>query len=133
MAPASFLQIKPGDRVLDLCAAPGGKTTQLALAVRERGLLVSNDISASRAKALVKNIELFGLKNVVVHYIGAPEEAIRWAREAIEPVCGRNVAVVPVSPVIGLHVGPAVGVAYECERPIPGKLSEKYPSIVYAS
>ena len=66
MAPASFLQIKPGDRVLDLCAAPGEKTTQLALAVRERGLLVSNDISASRAKALVKNIELFGLKNVVV-------------------------------------------------------------------
>ena len=66
MAPASFLQVKPGDRVLDLCAAPGGKTTQLALAVRERGLLVSNDISASRAKALVKNIELFGLKNVVV-------------------------------------------------------------------
>ena len=66
MAPASFLDVRPGDKVLDLCAAPGGKTTQLGLAVRDRGLLVSNDISASRTKALVKNMELFGLKNAVV-------------------------------------------------------------------
>ena len=66
MAPASFLPVSKGERVLDLCAAPGGKTTQLALSVQEGGLLVSNDISASRAKALIKNIELFGLRNTVV-------------------------------------------------------------------
>lgn len=66
MAPASFLPVSKGERVLDLCAAPGGKTTQLALSVQESGLLVSNDISASRAKALIKNIELFGLRNTVV-------------------------------------------------------------------
>lgn len=66
MAPASFLPVSAGDRVLDLCAAPGGKTTQLALPLQEDGLLVSNDISASRAKALIKNIELFGLRHTVV-------------------------------------------------------------------
>ena len=66
MAPASFLPVKAGERVLDLCAAPGGKTTQLALSIQESGLLVSNDISASRTKALLKNIELWGLKNTVV-------------------------------------------------------------------
>lgn len=66
MAPASFLPVEKGDRILDLCAAPGGKTTQLALGVQDEGLLVSNDISPSRTKALVKNIELFGLKNTIV-------------------------------------------------------------------
>ncbi len=66
MAPAAFLPVRKGDRILDLCAAPGGKTTQLAQAVQGAGLLVSNDISVSRSKALIKNIELFGLKNTVV-------------------------------------------------------------------
>lgn len=66
MVPASFLPVEPGDRVLDLCAAPGGKSTQLAQNIQDRGLLISNDISASRSKALLKNIELFGLKNTVV-------------------------------------------------------------------
>ena len=66
MVPASFLPVEPGDRVLDLCAAPGGKSTQLAQNIQDSGLLISNDISASRSKALLKNIELFGLKNTVV-------------------------------------------------------------------
>lgn len=66
MAPAAFLPVTPGDRVLDLCAAPGGKTTELASKLQGEGLLVANDISASRIKALQKNIELFGVKNAVV-------------------------------------------------------------------
>ncbi|HAM15102.1 MAG TPA: DegV family protein, partial [Eggerthellaceae bacterium] len=49
------------------------------------------------------------------------------------PLCGREVPVVPVSPCIGTHVGPAVGVAYECNHPIPGKLGAAYPALVYAS
>ena len=60
MTPASFLPVEPGDKVLDLCAAPGGKSTELGAKLKGTGLLVSNDISASRAKALLKNIEVFG-------------------------------------------------------------------------
>ncbi|MGN0335006.1 MAG: RsmF rRNA methyltransferase first C-terminal domain-containing protein [Lachnospiraceae bacterium] len=66
MTPANLLQIEPGDRVLDLCAAPGGKATELGAKLNHTGLLVANDISNSRAKALLKNIELFGIPNVLV-------------------------------------------------------------------
>ena len=66
MAPASALPVKPGDKVLDLCAAPGGKSTELGVKLQGEGLLVSNDISNSRAKALLKNLELFGIPNLCV-------------------------------------------------------------------
>ncbi|MDO4345424.1 MAG: RsmB/NOP family class I SAM-dependent RNA methyltransferase [Eubacteriales bacterium] len=66
MTPASRLPVNPGDRVLDLCAAPGGKATELGAKLKGRGLLVANDISASRAKALLKNIEVFGIRNAFV-------------------------------------------------------------------
>ena len=66
MTPANLLTIEPGDRVLDLCAAPGGKATELGAKLNHTGLLVANDISNSRAKALLKNIELFGIPNVLV-------------------------------------------------------------------
>ncbi|CUH92586.1 hypothetical protein SD1D_1040 [Herbinix luporum] len=66
MTPASLLPVKPGEKVLDLCAAPGGKSTELGAKLQGKGLLVSNDISNSRAKALLKNIELFGIKNAYV-------------------------------------------------------------------
>ena len=66
MTPASLLPIEPGDRVLDLCAAPGGKSTELAARLQGEGVLVSNDISNSRAKALLKNLELFGARNILV-------------------------------------------------------------------
>ncbi|MDY3920146.1 MAG: RsmB/NOP family class I SAM-dependent RNA methyltransferase [Candidatus Limivivens sp.] len=63
MTPASILPVEPGEKVLDLCAAPGGKATELGARLRGQGLLVANDISASRAKALLKNIEVFGIPN----------------------------------------------------------------------
>lgn len=66
MTTASLLPIEPGDVVLDLCAAPGGKSTELAAKLNGTGLLVSNDISNSRAKALLKNIEVFGVGNALV-------------------------------------------------------------------
>lgn len=66
MAPAAHLPIGEGDRVLDLCAAPGGKATELAARLRGTGLLVANDISNSRAKGLLKNLELFGAGNILV-------------------------------------------------------------------
>ncbi|MBB6674334.1 RsmB/NOP family class I SAM-dependent RNA methyltransferase [Cohnella nanjingensis] len=66
MAPAELLGVEPGHRVLDLCAAPGGKTTQLAAKLQGRGLLVTNDNAAERTKALAKNVERAGVRNAVV-------------------------------------------------------------------
>lgn len=66
MVPASQIPIEEGDYVLDLCAAPGGKSTELAARIGTKGFLLSNDVSASRAKALIKNLEIFGAKNVCI-------------------------------------------------------------------
>ncbi len=66
MSPAAILPVSPGEKVLDICAAPGGKSTELSAKLQGQGLLVSNDISNSRAQALLKNLELFGVKNAVV-------------------------------------------------------------------
>lgn len=66
MTPASRLPVKPGDKVLDLCAAPGGKATELGAKLGREGVLVANDLSSSRAKGLLKNIEVFGIGNVLV-------------------------------------------------------------------
>ncbi|MDO4188748.1 MAG: SAM-dependent methyltransferase [Lachnospiraceae bacterium] len=66
MLPANRLLIEEGDRVLDLCAAPGGKAKELAVKIGIKVILYANDISASRAMALLKNLELSGAKNIYV-------------------------------------------------------------------
>ena len=66
MTPAALFPVEPGDRVLDLCAAPGGKATELGAKLKREGVLVANDISNSRAKALLHNLELFGIPNLFV-------------------------------------------------------------------
>lgn len=62
----TLLQVRPGDRVLDLCAAPGGKSTQIAAALQGTGLLWSNEIVKNRANILLSNMERMGVKNAVV-------------------------------------------------------------------
>lgn len=66
MTPAACLPVYPGEYVLDMCAAPGGKATALGDKLNGQGLLVANDISTSRARALVRNIELSGITNAFV-------------------------------------------------------------------
>jgi len=66
MAPVPFLEVKPGDRVLDLCAAPGGKSTQIGAALQGKGILVSNEIHPVRAKVLSENMERMGIVNGIV-------------------------------------------------------------------
>ncbi len=66
MCAAPLLEVKPGERVLDLCSAPGGKGTQLAQAMRGEGILVLNEKIADRAKILLQNVERMGIVNAVV-------------------------------------------------------------------
>ena len=66
MAPAGLLDVRPGMKVLDLCAAPGGKTTQLAAALQGQGLLVCNEINPKRAKILARNVERLAVANALV-------------------------------------------------------------------
>lgn len=66
MTPANCFNVKPGDYVLDLCAAPGGKATELGAKLQGKGFLTANEISASRARALLRNLELFGITNSLV-------------------------------------------------------------------
>lgn len=66
MASAALLEPQPGEIILDLCAAPGGKSTQIAGRMQGQGLLVSNEINQKRAKVLSRNIERLGIANTVV-------------------------------------------------------------------
>ncbi len=66
MVPAGYLEAKPGERVLDLCAAPGGKTTQIAAYMQNEGILVCNEIHSARAKILSENVERMGIRNALV-------------------------------------------------------------------
>ncbi|MEW9672045.1 RsmF rRNA methyltransferase first C-terminal domain-containing protein [Ammoniphilus sp. 3BR4] len=66
MSVVEFLQPKPGEKILDLCAAPGGKSTHIAAYLQGQGLLVTNEIHATRAKALSENIERCGVRNALV-------------------------------------------------------------------
>lgn len=66
MTPASRIPVEPGERVLDVCAAPGGKATELGAKLKGEGVLIANDISNSRARGLLKNLELFGIGNMMV-------------------------------------------------------------------
>ncbi|HHU83112.1 MAG TPA: rRNA cytosine-C5-methyltransferase [Firmicutes bacterium] len=64
--PGVLLDPQPGEKVLDLCAAPGGKTTQIGAAMKNRGLLFANDVNPRRLQALLKNVENFGIHNIII-------------------------------------------------------------------
>lgn len=66
MAPAAILDPRPGEAILDLCAAPGGKATGIAAALQGRGLLWANEIVGTRAQILQQNLERCGVRNAVV-------------------------------------------------------------------
>ena len=66
MLPAFLLSPEPGDLILDLCAAPGGKSMQASLLMQNKGLIISNDISKSRAFSIVENAERLGRGNLLI-------------------------------------------------------------------
>lgn len=66
MMAIQILKPKPGDKVLDMCAAPGGKCIQALNFMNDKGLMVCNDLSENRSKILASNIEKFGFMNCIV-------------------------------------------------------------------
>lgn len=136
-APKSLTYLQKGGRI-GAAKALLGNLIQLApvLTVRDGSPI---DVAKVRTqkKVLAALFERFKadaesktLKDVVVHYIGEPSAALAWARDVVQPYVGRAVQVLPVSPVVGLHVGPAVGVAYECERKLEGKVTHDPSTLV---
>lgn len=136
--PESLTFLQKGGRI-------GGAAAFVGNLIRLCPLLTVTDGEASvvakirtRTKALERMLDEFkndiderGLKRVVVHYIGDRMPALEWAREKVEPVVGRAVEVLPVSPVIGLHVGPAIGIGYECLRQVTDKLTIDPRALVF--
>ena len=78
MVSAAILDARPGERVLDLCAAPGGKSTQIAAALAGEGLLISNEPEPARAKVLAANLERMGVRNAAVTNAYPDALAARW-------------------------------------------------------
>jgi 16S rRNA C967 or C1407 C5-methylase (RsmB/RsmF family)/NOL1/NOP2/fmu family ribosome biogenesis protein len=66
MAPVEALDPQPSEKILDLCAAPGGKATQIATKLKGNGILVANEIDPLKVNTLTKNINRFGIKNYVI-------------------------------------------------------------------
>ena len=85
MIPAAVLNARPGERILDLCAAPGGKTTQNALRMKGQGTIVCNEPIRDRAKILSRNVERMGIPNAIV--VSAwPEDLAKVWPEAFDAI-----------------------------------------------
>ena len=93
MAVAELSAPKPGEWVLDLCAAPGGKSTQLAGKMMGKGVLVCNEIHPSRAKVLSQNIERMGIGNSIV----TNEDSGKLAGTVFGPIFDKIVVDAPCS------------------------------------
>lgn len=99
-----LLQLRP------ILTVEAGETQTFAR-VRTQGRALA-EITAKFAQ----DVGDFGLSDVCVHYISDEQTARKYAQEQIEPLVNAGVRVIPVSPVIGLHVGPAVAIVYTTER-----------------
>ena len=91
MAPAAILRPRPGEWVLDLCAAPGGKSTQMAGMMQGQGLLLCNEVVPERAKVLSGNIERMGIPNALVTSASTDRLAVllpaRFDRVLVDAPC----------------------------------------------
>lgn len=139
--PENLTFLKKGGRI-------GGAAALLGNLMRIVPILVVKDGTAqvaatvrSRKKALKRIVDMVeadieasgGLKHLAVQYIGDKTPALEWAKEVIEPLFKCPVRVLPVSPVIGLHVGPAIALSYECNEPLKDKITGNLQSLMCAN
>lgn len=90
MLPVLLLDAQPGETVMDMCAAPGNKTAQLAFAMRNRGTIVANDLNRKRLPALRQTCERLGVRNVSITNLNAgniPSNAARFDRILVDAPC----------------------------------------------
>ncbi|MDR2721783.1 MAG: DegV family protein [Coriobacteriaceae bacterium] len=134
--PESLHFLQKGGRIGNASALLGNIISLVPVLTVVDGKAATLEKIRQRKKALERilqefksDVDAFGLKNVVVHYIGDKTPAVEWAKNTIEPYVGRAVRVLPVSPVVGLHVGPAVGIAYECQQAMPYKFIHGEPPV----
>ncbi len=129
--PESLTFLRAGGRIGGAAALIGNLIQLVPVLTVRDGEATTFAKVRTRKKALARIVETLqqdieqcgGLKRIAVHYIGEAKPALEWARSVIDPLVGFAVDVRPVSPVIGLHVGPAIGIAYECMERIKDKIS----------
>lgn len=91
--PVQILQPKPGETVLDMAAAPGGKTTQIAQYMKNKGVIIALDNRKDRLNALKNNIERLGVANVIVYDLDArhtPQLKMEFDRILLDAPCSGN-------------------------------------------
>ena len=121
--PHTLEYLRRGGRIGGASALVGGLLQIKPILTVEEGAVVTFAKVRTQSRALAEitrkmteDISAYGLKQVIVHYIVDRDLAETYAREQIEPLAGGPVRIIPTSPVIGVHVGPAIGVVYETER-----------------
>jgi DegV family protein with EDD domain len=121
-SPASLEYLRRGGRIAAASALLGQLLQVRPILTVEEGEVTTFAKVRTTSRALAEmgrkfadDVKEFGLANVIVHNIGDPAPAIAFAHEFVEPVTGGPVRVVPTSAVIGVHVGPAVGLVYETQ------------------
>lgn len=122
-APRSLEYLRRGGRIGGASALLGSLLGITPILTVENGVVEVKAKVRTFVRALdtiadefAADIREHGFRRAVVHSIAAREEAERFAADRIAPLCGEPVSVVEIGPVIGLHVGPAVGLVYETEK-----------------
>lgn len=135
--PDSLTFLHKGGRIGNAAAFIGGLVKITPVLTVKDGLAHVCAKVRTRNKAMstmfshFKNdVDTYGIRNVMVHYIGDKNPAIQWAHDVVEPFLNKNVQVTPVSPVVGVHVGPAVGIAYECIEKLHDKVTKPSSSLI---
>ena len=135
--PESLTFLQKGGRIGAAKALVGNLIQILPVLTVVDGMPVDVVKARTQRKARAAIVKLFEedlkgneLVEFAVQYIGTPDEARAWSEEVFEQMLGIKPELLPVSPVVGLHVGPAVGISYHCKKPLVGKFSGSIEDLV---